>query len=44
MHIRTQKQALNHRLLLKQVSRVITFSQQVWLKPFIDKNIIEIDE
>ena len=32
------KQALNHRLVLKKVNRVIKFTQNAWLKPFIDMN------
>ena len=36
MHIRVLKQALNHGL--KKVHRVIQFSQEDWLKPYIDMN------
>ena len=32
------KQALNHKLVLKKVLRVIKFKQEAWLKPFIDIN------
>ena len=32
------KQALNHKLVLKKVLRVIKFKQEAWLKPFIDTN------
>ena len=32
------KQALNHRLALKKVHRVIKPNQNLWLKPYIDKN------
>ena len=32
------KQALNHRLILKKVHRVIQFNQEAWLKPYIDMN------
>ena len=38
MHIRVLKQALNHRLVLKEVHMVIQFNQEDWLKPYIDKN------
>ena len=37
-HIRTLKQALNHRLILKKVHKVIQFSQKAWLKSYIDMN------
>ena len=37
-HINTLKQALNHRLKLKKVHRVIEFNQKAWLKPYIDMN------
>ena len=37
-HIRALKQALNHRLILKRVHRVIQFNQEAWLKPYIDMN------
>ena len=33
IHIRNLKQALNHRLVLRKVHRVIRFNQNVWLKP-----------
>ena len=33
------KQALDNELTLKEVNRVIKFNQEVWLKPYIDKNI-----
>ena len=32
-HIRNLKQALNHRLVLKKVHRLIKFDQIAWLKP-----------
>ena len=32
------KQALNHRLLVKKVHRIIQFNQKEWLKPYIDLN------
>ena len=38
VHIKASKQALNHRLILKKVHRVIQFNQKAWLKPFIDMN------
>ena len=38
IHIRNLKQALNHRLVLKKVDRVIKFNQNAWLKPYIDMN------
>ena len=36
IHIRTLKQALNNRLNLKEVHRIIKFQQKAWLKPYID--------
>ena len=36
--IRKLKQALNHRLVLKKVRRVIKFNQNAWLKIYIDIN------
>ena len=38
LHIRALKQALNHRVKLKKVHRVIQFNQKAWLKPYIDMN------
>ena len=38
VRIRTLKQALNHRFVLKKVHRVIQFNQKTWLKPYIDTN------
>ena len=38
IHIRNLKQALNHGFFKKKVHRVITFNQNVWLKPCIDMN------
>ena len=32
VHIRSLKQALNHRLKLKKVHRIIEFNQEAWLK------------
>ena len=36
--ITTLKQALDHGLSLQKVHRVISFRQQAWSKPYIDKN------
>ena len=36
VHIRTLEKALNHRLLLQKVQRVIKFNQAACLKPCID--------
>ena len=38
VHIRALKQVLNHRLILKNIHRVIQFNQEAWLKPYIDMN------
>ena len=38
IHISSVKQALNHRLKLKKVDRVIQFKQKAWLKVYIDIN------
>ena len=38
VHISILKQALNHRLKLKKVHRVIEFNQEAWLKKYIDMN------
>ena len=38
VHIRVWKEALNHRLILRIVCRVIKFNQDSWLKPCIDMN------
>ena len=38
VHIYALKQALNHGLILRKVHRVISFRQEAWLKPYIDKN------
>ena len=35
IHIRNLKQALNYRLVLMKVNRVIKFNQNAWLKPYI---------
>ena len=39
IHIRNLKQALDNRLVLKKVHKVIKFNQNAWLKPYIDMNI-----
>ena len=36
--MRNLKQALNYRLILKKVHRVIKFNQNAWLKPYIGIN------
>ena len=38
VHISLLKQALNHGLKLTKVHRVIEFSQEAWLTPYIDMN------
>ena len=38
VHIKAFKQALNHRLILKEVHTVIQFNKEAWLKPYIDMN------
>ena len=38
IHIRNLKQALNYRLTLKKVYRVIKFNQKAWLKPHFIMN------
>ena len=38
VHIRSLKQALNHELILKKVHKEIHFSQEAWLKSYIDIN------
>ena len=38
VHIRSLKQAINLRLILKKVHRVIKFNQEAWLKPYIYMN------
>ena len=37
-HVRSLKQALNHRLVLKKNYRVIKFNQYAGLKPYMDTN------
>ena len=36
--IRNVKNALNHRLMMTKVHRVISCNQNAWLKPYIDIN------
>ena len=36
IHIRHVKQALNHRVGLKNVFRVIKFNRESWLKPYFN--------
>ena len=38
IQIRNLRQALNHRLILKIVHRVVKFNQKDWLQPYIDMN------
>ena len=38
IHIQALKQALNHGLKLKKVHRVISFKQEAWLIPYVEKN------
>ena len=38
LHIRNLKQALNHKLVLKKIHRVVKFSQKAWLKSYTDMN------
>ena len=38
VHIRALKQELNHRLKLSKVHSIIQFTQEAWLKPYIDMN------
>ena len=38
IHIRNLNQALNHRLVLKKVHRVIKFNQNAWLNRYTDMN------
>ena len=40
VHIRTSKQVLTHRLILKKEHRVIQFNQKAGLKPYIEKQYI----
>ena len=38
IHVRNQKQALNHGLFFKNANKVITFDQKAWWKSNIDMN------
>ena len=38
VHIRAQKPASNHGLILREAHRVIQFNHEAWLKPYIDMN------
>ena len=38
VHIRSFKEALDHRLILKKVHRIIQFNQEAWFKEYIDIN------
>ena len=38
IHIRNVNQALDHRLVLKNVHKVVKFNQNVWLKPYVNIN------
>ena len=38
VHIRTLKQSLNHRIILKKVHKVFQFNQEAWLKEYINMN------
>ena len=38
VHIRSLKQAVSHGLILNKIHRVIQFSQEAWLKPYVDVN------
>ena len=38
IHIRSLKQALSHKLILKKIHRVIQLNQEAWLKSYIDMN------
>ena len=38
MYIKLLKQALNRRLKLKKIHRIIELNQEAWLKPYIDMN------
>ena len=38
VHMRSLKQVLDHRLILKKVHRVTQFHQEAWLKEYIDMN------
>ena len=36
--MRALKQAIDHGLILKKVSKIIKFNQQAWIKSYIDMN------
>ena len=38
IHIRNLKQALDHRLVLRKLHRIINFEQKTWLKSYTDMN------
>ena len=38
VHIKSLKQALNHRIKLKKIHRIIEFNQKARVKPYIDMN------
>ena len=38
VYIKSLKQALNHRLKLKEIHRIIEFNQEAWLKPYFETN------
>ena len=38
IHIRILKQALNNKLVLPKVHKVIKSNQNAWLEPYIDMN------
>jgi hypothetical protein len=40
IHIKHLKLCLKHGLLLKNIHKIISFSQKEWLKPFIEKNTL----
>ena len=40
VHIRALKWALDHKIILNEVHKVIQFNQEAWLKEYIDMNIL----
>ena len=38
VHIKTLKQAINHRLVLERIHRAIEFKQSAWMREYIDFN------
>ena len=38
VHVVAFKKALNHRLKLTKIHKIIQFNQEAWLKPYIDMN------